>query len=383
MAKLVAECGIGSTGRCVTPAVRYAVIGAGIAGLTIAYELATAGAAVDVYADPGSPSTSLVAAGMLAPGAEVTYGETGMAELQREAGEYWKEYYARLESESGRDLLYEVRTSLFVACSRGDLDELHRMAAYQRDLGFEPHLLDGSELMRLEPQLAPRLAGGLQIAADAQVDNRAAVSALISILAKRGVPVHPVKVRLTGRSGEIDVAGDLRGYEAVIVAAGSYTGDLLANRKLIQPLKGVAIRVVAAPEYLPANCIRGEVFGRKVYIVPRANGEIVIGATVEEASLEESLPRIRDVVDLLADGTAILPALRDAEISDITAGFRPQTVDNIPLVGRMADKLYIHGGHYRHGILLAPLTAKLLSANLLFGEESPWISFCSPSRIAG
>ncbi len=318
---------------------------------------------------------------MLAPGAEVTYGEKGMAALQREAGEYWKEYYSRLEADSGHDLLYEVRTSLFVAYSRGDLDELHRMADYQRSLGFEPELLDGREIGNLEPQLAPRLAGGFQIAADAQVDNRAAVAALVSSLAKRGVPVHQSRVRLTGEPGQIAVAGEMSTFDSVIVATGSYTGELLDSQKLIQPLKGVTVRVVSRPEYLPNNCIRGEVLGRKVYIVPRANGEVVIGATLEEAPLSDFRPRMRDAIDLLQDSAAVLPGIRDAEIVDISAGFRPQTVDNIPLVGQLAERLYIHGGHYRHGILLAPFTAKLLARNLVFQEDSPWLGFCSPSRF--
>lgn len=354
------------------------VVGAGIAGVTIAVELARRGAHVRVVADPTRPPTTPVAAGMLAPAAETDFGEDLLVGLEQDARRAWEPLAVTLERTTGSDVLFEVRGSLVAAQTPGDLDHLRRMVELQHRFGMNATVLGARDLIDLEPTLSSHLAGGALLPDDAQVDNRRALVAFETWATNLGVERLEAEVRAV-QPHEVDLAdGSTLPAETVVVATGSWLRDLVAVS--LQPVRGVTIRGTLPQSLAPRHCLRGELRGRRVYIVPRASREIVIGATSEEAPLTDRDPRARDLLDLLEDARTLVPAMGELAVTDVSVGFRPATPDNLPIAGRLADGVWVHGGHYRHGILLAPFTATLLADAILGATTDPRLAALSPMR---
>jgi glycine oxidase len=363
------------------------VLGAGIAGLSIANELTNRGWTVTIVADPKVPATSLVAAGMLAPGGELTYGEDWFAGFQSSAATYWQTFAQELERDSGFDVVYERRSTLLVAATRGDLGELDRLYRYHLDLGMSAEMLTSTKVGESEPTLAPRMAGGLLLPGDAQVDNRRVVEALTHLLVARNVTfvaatVTDVSLDHGDPTVQLADASQLRAPHVVVaMGTGNYASGESTN--FVHPVRGVTIRGnLLSSLQLPSACIRGQILGRAVYLVPRRNGEIVIGATAEEGPITNYRPRVREVYDLLHDAGTILPSLSELEITDVSVGYRPATTDNLPIVGPdpKDPRLLYHTGHYRHGILLSPYTASLL-ADHMEGKPSDRLDPLAPGRF--
>jgi glycine oxidase len=356
---------------------RAVVVGGGIAGVAIALELAERGLATTIVDDPERHPTTPVAAGMLAPSAEADFGEDLLVSLQRDALAHWRLLAPRLDAAVGHPVLFEERGTLVAAATPGDLDDLARHAELQRRFGLVAELCDIAGLYELEPSLAPHLAGGLWLPNDAQVDNRRAYGALRALAGAAGVAERTGRARALA-AHHVDVDGDELDAEVVVVATGSWLAELAPIA--LQPVRGVTVRGALPPFLLPRHCLRGLLRGRQVYLVPRASGELVIGATAEEAPLSDTAPRGRDLVDLLSDARALLPGSSELAISDVAVGFRPRTPDNLPYVGRLAEGIWVHGGHYRNGILLAPFTARLL-ADAIVGERiDPRLDELAPTR---
>ncbi len=360
---------------------RVVVVGGGIAGVTIALELAQRGRSVTVVEDPARPATTPVAAGMLAPAAETDFGEELLVTLERDARALWPELARFLAGETGVDVLFEATGTLVAAQTPGDLEHLGHLATLQQRLGLAARLLGRDELLALEPALASHLAGGVLLPDDAQVDNRRALTALWVAARRASVERRDARaVDVAPRSVELD-DGSRLSAEAVVVATGSWLPELCALP--IQPVKGVTIRGTLPAPLRPTHCLRGELRGRRVYVVSRRSGELVVGATAEEAPLDDRAPRARDLLDLLEDARALLPALGELAVSDVAVGFRPATPDGLPLAGALEDGLWVHGGHYRHGILLAPLTARYLAAAMCGEASDPRLTALAPARFVG
>ncbi|WP_171788959.1 glycine oxidase ThiO [Acidimicrobium ferrooxidans] len=358
---------------------RVVVVGAGIAGMTIAVELARRGARVQVIADPSRSPTTPVAAGMLAPAAETDFGEDLLVRLEQDARTAWEALAATLERNGDTDVLFEVRGSLVAAQTPGDLDHLRRMVDLQRRFGMTASLLGARDLVDLEPALSSHLAGGALLPDDAQVDNRRALAAYDTWAAKLGIERIEAAVRAV-HPDAVELADTSRlQADTVVVAAGSWLRDLV--EVALQPVRGVTIRGTLPVGLAPRHCLRGELRGRRVYIVPRASHEIVIGATSDEAPLTDRDPRARDLLDLLDDARTLAPAMGELAVTDVSVGFRPATPDNLPIVGRGDDGVWVHGGHYRHGILLAPFTATLLADAIVGDGVDPRLAALSPTRL--
>jgi glycine oxidase len=349
---------------------RIHVVGGGVIGLACAWELSRNGHAVTVLAPaPGRDGASWVAAGMLAPVTEAQFGESALTALLVEGAGHWPAFAAALEDASGHDVGYDTTGTVTVALDASDRASLDDLLAYQRTLGLEAYRRSASECRGLVPALSPALRGGIEVPGDHQVDNRALLGALAEACRRAGVTFVESSVTALA-AGPVLVLADGRrlGADHVVLAAGTglRTIDGLEGVGIpsLRPVKGHILRLGApagaTPVPLLARTVRGLVHGRSVYVVPRHDGSLVVGATVEERGTDTAV-RAGAVHELLCDARAIVPGIDELELLEAASGLRPATPDNTPRIGWTAREGVLAAvGHYRNGILLAPLTAAAL-----------------------
>jgi glycine oxidase len=351
--------------------VDVAVVGAGVIGLSIAWRAAQEGLTVAICDPEPARGASWAAAGMLAPTTEGRWGEGTLQALSQASATQWPAYASALEEDSGLPVGLRRDGTLSVALDADDYRALEESFAVQRELGCNVELLTGQDCRRLEPSLNPRVAGGVLSAGDHQVDNRALLRALTRAVARRGVELLRSSVRAIRRTPSEHVAGVVLddGTELaagrVVVAAGWRSGHLggLAEGDVapVRPVKGQILRLRSDPSVpLIGRAIRAMAQGRSVYLVPRTSGEVVVGATMEERG-EDTTVTVGAVYDLLRAAVAVVPEVAELELSEAMAGLRPGSPDNGPVLGAASTPgLFLATGHYRNGILLAPLTADAL-----------------------
>jgi glycine oxidase len=358
-----------------------AVVGAGIVGLACAWAAARRGMSVLVVDrdEPGSGASG-VAAGMLAPVTEAVFGEEAVLRLNLEAARRWPAFAARLAERSGLDVAYGEAGALMVAADADDLEELRRIHEFQREHGLEAEWLSGRRCRELEPGLSPRVRGGIA-AGDGAVDPRSVVRALAVACSREGVEVRLAEAHGILQRDEtvvgLQLAAGRVAARSVVVAAGSWSGSLgLPDSPPLRPVKGQILRLRGES---PCS---GIVRTPRCYVVPRANGEVVVGATVEERGFDLRVTA-DGVYRLLEAAWEVLPDVGELELVETRAGLRPATPDNGPVVGRgAADGLLWATGHYRSGILQAPITGEAIAA-LLCGEEPPAeLAPFAPERFA-
>ncbi|HLG67324.1 MAG TPA: glycine oxidase ThiO [Acidimicrobiales bacterium] len=356
-------------------------VGGGVIGLSGAWAAARAGLQVAV-ADPApGRGASWVAAGLLAPVSEAHFGEEILVRLLVAAAGRWEAFAAALESASGRPVGYRRCGAVAVALDASDQAVLGQLLRFQHELGLEATRLSASECRALVPALAPGIRGGVDIPGDHQVDNRLLVEALSTACDRVGVRLVRTAVTAVERTRSGAAAGvrlrDGSGVRAraVVVAAGCES-SLVAGVPAgvlppIRPVKGHVVRLRGDPDRaLLDRSVRGLVHGRPCYLVPRADGSLVVGATVEERGFDRSV-QAGAVHALLDDARALVPGVDELELDECSAGLRPGSPDNGPFVGwTHMEGLAVAAGHYRNGILLAPITAEALAA-LLTGNQVP------------
>ncbi|HWH01785.1 MAG TPA: glycine oxidase ThiO [Pilimelia sp.] len=345
-----------------------AVIGGGPAGLAIAWRLAGRGARVRLFDPAVGSGAAYAAAGMLAPVAEAYFGEAALTRLLVAAAARWPHFAAELTAATGQDLGYRTDGTLIVALTADDLAEAERLSAYQAGLGLPVRRLRAGDLREREPLLAPRVRGGAYAPTDHQVDPRRLVAALRSAALGVGVELVPRAVRALD-----DVAAG-----TTVVAAGCGLADLTGLP--VRPVKGQVLRLRVAAGDAPVaagfrHVLRGYVDGRRVYLVPRADGEVVVGATVEERT--DDAVTAGAVLDLLRAATDLVPELAEYTLAETCVRHRPGTPDNGPVLGPLPGRpgTLVAGGLYRHGIVLTPLVADAVAA-LVAGESPP--EECAP-----
>jgi glycine oxidase len=312
------------------------VVGGGIIGLASAWRAQQRGLRVCVLerAEPGS-GASRAAAGVLAPDPETP----GFTALARASAELWPAFAEELG-----DVGYTRCGSLVLAF---DDDEV------------KAGWLDGDTCRALEPGISPECVGGLVLEADAQVDPRRVVGALRDRVAD--VAAHADVVSVAPDCVEL-ADGSKINADRVVLATGAWTARRLAPLLPVRPVKGQTLRLRGP---LPATrIIRSE----HVYIVPRASGETVLGATVEEAGYDET-PTDEATQLLLREAIRAVPAVAELELVEAVASLRPGTPDDGPLIGEW-DGFVVATGHFRNGILLAPITADAVAA-ILTGDDPP------------
>jgi glycine oxidase len=366
------------------------IVGGGVIGLTCGWRAARRGLRVCVLerGDIAGGATG-VAAGMLAPVGEATWGEEALLELALASAREWPRFAAELEADSGRDASYECLGALHVALDRDEIAELRRRHELHGSLGLDSDWLPASRCRELEPGLAPSCAGGLLASEEAAVDPMTLVSALAAGLqAAGGDLIEDAEVTgLVLRGGAVaglDL-GDGRDLDAtaVVLAAGCWSrADWLpeAARPPVRPVKG-EILTLRGPASAPV-CGR-IVAGERFYAVPRGDGRLVVGATVEERGFDTAVTA-GGVHELLRESYRALPDVAELELAEATAGLRPGSPDNAPLIGAGAvEGLIVATGHFRNGILLAPATGDAV-ASLLMGEPpSVDLAPFAPDRFAG
>ncbi|MBP2475083.1 glycine oxidase [Crossiella equi] len=337
------------------------IAGGGVIGLSIAWFAAEAGFRVQVVDPAPGAGSSWVAGGMLAPVTEAWPGEEHLLALGAASLRRWPEFAGWLRA-AGQDPGLRTEGTLAVAVDTADRDDLVRLAEHLASLGREVHQLTGRELRKLEPSLGPSVRSGLSVPEDLSVDNRSLLTSLRAVCAARGVEVvtrEAVEVRpgrVVLRDGST-VDGDV-----AVLAAGAWSARLcprLSGR--IRPVKGEVLRLRARRTALapPTRTVRGSVRGKPVYLVPRANGGLVVGATQYEAGFDTDVVA-GGVRDLLLCAEELVPAVAEYALEECSAGLRPGSVDNLPLLGWLEPGLLVATGHHRNGVLLTPVTAEVV-----------------------
>ena len=360
------------------------VVGAGVIGLSVAWQLARAGRRVVVCDPVPATGASRVAAGMLAPVTEVHFGETGLLGLTLAGAAMWPRFAEELTEASQCDVGYRATGTVVVARDHDDRRDLDRLRTFAETLGLVMEPLGSKEIRAREPLLAPDVRGGLWVPGDHSVDNRALLSALNSACHRAGVEVvHQqvarVDVSADRATGVTLIDTERIAADVVVLAAGAWSRQIggLEDGVLppVRPVRGQALRLHRDRGGLgdlptPRTTVRGLVKGRSVYVVPRGGGEVVVGATSDEVGYEPHATA-GSVWELLNDARALLPSLNEMTFVEASAGLRPGTPDNVPLVGRSRlSGLLMATGHYRNGILLAPITAEHI-VGLLDAHDSP------------
>lgn len=366
-----------------------AVVGGGVVGLATAWRCATAGMAVALLDDAPARGATWAAAGMLAPVTEVHYGEEALLRLNLASHARWPAFADALAAASGRDVRHRTTGTLVVARDRDDaavLDDLH---AFQVRLGLDAQRLTGREARQLEPALHPRTRGGILVAGDHQVDNRALAEALLEACRRSGVALLPHRAAALehdgGRVTGVAVAdGPALRAERVLLAAGYASGGLAGlppGAVPTRPVKGQLLHL-RRPAGDDAPIAERTVRGLDVYVVPRADGRVVVGATVEERG-EDRTVTAGGVLQLLQAAWELLPGLAEYVLVETVAGLRPGTPDNRPLLGwGPLEGLAVATGHHRNGVLLAPLTAEVMATLLAGGEPDVDLGPFDPRRFS-
>lgn len=369
------------------------VIGGGLIGLAIAWRAAARGLAVTVCDPQPGRGASYVAAGMLAPVTEVNYGEEALLRLNLAGARRWPDFAAEVEAASGLPAGYVPSGTLLLGYDADDAAALDRLAAYQRGLGLEAKTLTGSECRRLEPLLAPGVRAGVYVADDHSADNRKAIAATWTAAERAGVRINrtavaSVRVERDRAVGILLTDGALIDADTTVVAAGAWSARIAgipdAARPPVRPVKGELLRLRVPAPLAPflAHTIRATAKGHGVYLTPRPDGEVVVGATTAELGYDTTVTA-GGVYELLRDARTVVPMVSELAVAEALAGLRPGTPDNAPILGPTpVPGLVLATGHYRHGILLAPLTADAIAGLLCDGALPPVAADFTPARFA-
>ncbi|GAB48744.1 glycine oxidase ThiO [Mobilicoccus pelagius] len=367
---------------------RIIVVGAGIIGLATAWRLHRDGHEVTLLDPAPAGGATHAAGGMLTPVGEAFHGEDDLTALLLASSQRYPEFVADVAAHlpEGTPTGYVTSGTLICgadAADRGHLADLHALCLR---LGLRIEALTTREARRLEPLLGPRLTCAFLAPDDHQVDPRLLAAALLTALRGAGVRIvedAATRVRAGGRPHVVTASGETLDGDAVVVAAGLGAADLTHDlthdlggpdlRGVLRPVHGEVIRLIAPPHLAShlTHTVRGLVEGRPVYLIPRGDGRVLLGATARED--DERRVLAGGVHDLLVDAVRLVPAVREFAVEEVLARARPGTPDNAPLVGPVAPGVLVATGLFRHGILLAPLTADLVAAHLrrLAGADRP------------
>ena len=353
-----------------------AIVGAGVIGLSCAFELARRGRSVTVIEreQPGF-GASTVAAGMLTPSFEVELTPQSLVELQLDSLRRYPQFVQEIEAAGGQPCGYRDEGSLWVSRHLDDELELDHILKIQQERGLPARRLTGREVRRIEPHVSPRAVGGLLVESDHQVDSRQLVPALSAACRAVGVELQTqTAVKSVERArGSLELtlehaaSASTLCAEQVLLAAGVWLEDGLITplpRIGMRPIKGQIVHLQGEP--LARHVLRNS----DVYLVPRDGGKLLIGATEEEQGFDMN-PTAGGTLDLLRFGFEVLPGIYDLDVAEIDVGLRPTFHDHMPVLGpTTTDGIYMASGHYRGGVLLAAATAHWM-AEVMTTDQVP------------
>jgi glycine oxidase len=359
--------------------VQVAIVGAGVVGCAIAHELSSRGAGVQVIEMRGTGlGATRASAGILAPHIE---GHTepvralGLASL-----DLYDTFISRIRTDSGHAIEYQRTGTLEVAATLEEADVLAEKARHLADAGVAHTFLDGLAARGLEPGLSVNIAAGLLVPVHGYVGAAALTDALALAASKRGAQWTSGDVqRIESLSGRIRIttsAGAITA-DAVVVAAGSWAGRLSTPAMPVRPIRGQLLHL-----QLPRPAAARVIWGTGCYVVPWQDGSLLVGATVEDVGFDEAAT-VAAVRQLLEEGRKVLPAVESARFREVRVGLRPATPDELPLVGASSTMpgVFYAAGHYRNGVLLAPLTASLIADLVLDGRAGHELALVRPERF--
>jgi glycine oxidase len=358
--------------------VTITVVGAGIVGCAIAHELAARGANVRLVDARGTAQgATRASAGMLAPHIEghiPTLHTLGVRSLA-----LYDDFVHRAAAGSGQPIEYERAGSLQVARTEAEAADLCAMARAFTAAAVPHTLLDADGLRRLEPAVAAGGVRALLIPDHGYVAAEPLARALTEAAARLGAELITARVTAIdgGASPSVATPEGTLTSDAVVVAAGSWSGHVAGQGSPVKPIRGQLLRLRLAAR--PASRV---IWGSRCYLVPWRDGSVLAGATVEDVGFDE---RSTDegVRDLLEASAELLPALRGAAFEEVRVGLRPKTRDELPAIGPSSTmrNVFYATGHYRNGVLLAPLTARLVADLVLDGVEGPELPLVRPERV--
>lgn len=374
---------------------KTAIIGGGVIGLGIGWRLAQAGCAVEIFErGEAGKGASWAAAGMLAAGVETEPGELGLHALNRASQLAWPAFAAELEAASGQTVELRREGTLMVALNRDDAAQLRYTYDFQRANGIALDWLSGAQTRAREPFLHPNLSAAVFCADDHQVENRKLVRALRTAFLAAGGKLHEhqaVAAIETARGKVTGIALDDRTRvvaDAVVLAAGAWSGEIAGlpplARPPVRPIKGQMLSLRMDPA---APLLRHVVWTPRIYLVPRSDGRLIVGATTEERGFDGNLTA-GGVFVLLEGAWRALPGIEELPIDEMWVGFRPGSRDDAPVLGpaNLADAevegLIYATGHHRNGILLTPVTSNAIADYMLTGRIAEVIRPFAIARFA-
>ena len=312
---------------------------------------------------------------MLAAAAEAEPGEEPLLPLTLESQRLWPDFARELLAATGVSCEYRDEGTLVVALNRDDAETLRHSYDFQRSLGLDIEWLNAAEARRLEPHLKPGIAAAVLSRNDHQVENRALVRALIAACRSAGVSIHehcPVAevATATARVCGVETARGRKEAETVVLAAGAWSREIggipTADRPPVRPIKGQMLAVQMDPR---APILRHVVWlPNGGYLVPRNDGRLIIGGTVEERGFDTSITA-GGLLTLIEAAWRAVPTIEELPIAETWVGFRPGSRDDAPMLGPSGiDGLVIATGHHRNGILLTPVSAAVISDYILSGR---------------
>ena len=367
------------------------VVGGGALGLACAWRAARRGLRVRVL-ERGHPGdgASNVAAGMLAPVGEASWGEEALMRLGLASARAWPGFAAELAADSELEVGYAPCGAIHVALDRDEAEALRRRCALMDSLDLGVQWLGSRACRDLEPGLSPACAAGVHAPAEAAVDPRLLLLALVAAIEHRGGQVlaeaEVTDALIEGRRlvGVITADGREHRAEHVVLATGAWSGAAPwlppSARPPVRPVKGQILTLRGNPDQPVCERI---VASERVYLVPRSDGRLIVGSTVEERGFDIQVTA-GGVHELLREAYRALPDVAELELAETLAGLRPGTPDNAPLIGPGAlDGLVLATGHYRNGILLTPISAEAVTALLAQAPQPPEAQLAHPGRFTG
>ena len=330
------------------------IVGGGVIGLGIARELHKRGVCNITVVDKGrvGAEASWAAAGMLAPNAEC-HADDELFRLCSSSNKLYPKFAAELLDETGVDVELDRSGTLTLAFSDEEAAELRSKFEWQVDAGIEVSALTASEIRELEPEVSAEACGGYFYPNDWQVENRKLVTALRRYCEINGVAlVENSPMEGLVENGAQDLSADI-----TVITAGAWTSQLLSATD-VKPIRGQMISLANGE----SRILQRVVYSSRGYLVPRADGRVLVGATVEDVGFDKQVTA-EAIRSLKVAGTEICPRLAEFSINEAWAGLRPLSGEGTPLIGRVPNlkNTFVATGHYRNGILLAPITAKLIA----------------------
>jgi glycine oxidase len=368
-----------------------AVVGGGVIGLAVAWRAVQRGMrAVVLERDGPGTGASWVAAGMIAPISEARPKERSLLALSLASAQAYPRFVAELREASGLDPGYLGCGTLAVARDRDEAEALERELVMRLELGLPVRRLRPSEARRLEPGLAPTVRLALDVPDDHVIDPHALIAALGSALIAAGGSVRSASevtevVVHDGRVGGVRlVSGEQVAAEQVVIAAGVWSGSIAGLPEHARvPLRAVKGQTLRMHDPSGPGLLTRVLRMNPGYVAPRGDGRYVLGATMEERGFDTTITA-GAIFEQLRDAIELVPGIAELVIDGLVAGLRPGTPDNAPVLGPGAvDGLQWATGHYRHGILLAPITADVLAATLSGEEPTELAAPFGAARFAG